>query len=255
MSGPPAISGRSPLTKVTLRRRRRVRSALGPKVLVVEDELPIRQLLRRALEANGHQVFEAADAAHGIAQCAECDPDLVILDLGLPDRDGRELIAEVRVWSRVPILVLSGRTAASEKVATFDLGGSDYVVKPFHMQELLARVRALLRDRPRPREDAPVHRVGALELDVARHSVKLAGSAVKLSRKEFELLRILMTHVGRVVTHKQLLNEVWGKVHENDVQYLRVYVAQLRHKLGDDPDAPRFIANEQGVGYRFIESE
>ncbi|HKA14989.1 MAG TPA: response regulator transcription factor [Myxococcota bacterium] len=224
-------------------------------MLVVEDELPIRQLLRRGLEAHGHQVFEAADTAGGIAQCAECDPDLVILDLGLPDRDGRELIAEVRVWSRVPILVLSGRAAASEKVSALDLGGSDYVVKPFHMQELLARVRALLRDRPRPREDAAVHRVGALELDVARHRVRLAGSAVKLSRKEFELLRVLMMHAGRVVTHKQLLGEIWGRGHENDVQYLRVYVAQLRHKLGDDPDRPRFIANEQGVGYRFIEAD
>ena len=128
---------------------------------MVDDEAPIRQLLRRGLESHGYAVLEAADAAAGIAQCAEADPDLVILDLGLPDRDGRELIAEVRLWSRVPILVLSGRCAASEKVAALDLGGSDYVVKPFSMPELLARVRALLRDRPRAREDAPVHRVGA----------------------------------------------------------------------------------------------
>ena len=160
-------------------------------MLVVEDEAPIRQLLRRGLEAHGYAVVEAADAASGIAQCAEADPDLVILDLGLPDRDGRELIAEVRIWSRVPILVLSGRAAASEKVAVLDLGGSDYVVKPFSMPELLARVRALLRDRPRAREDAPVHRVGALELDVARHRVTLAGAPLRLSRKEFELLRVL----------------------------------------------------------------
>jgi two-component system KDP operon response regulator KdpE len=222
-------------------------------VLVVEDEAPIRQLLRRAFEANGYQVVEAADAATGIARCAEFDPDLVLLDLGLPDRDGRELIAEVRLWSRVPIVVLSGRAAASEKIAALDLGGSDYVVKPFHMQELLARVRALLRDRPRARDDTPVHRVGALELDVARRRVALAGAPLKLSRKEFELLRVLVQHVGRVVTHKQLLNEIWGRGHESDVQYLRVYVKQLRAKLGDDPSHPRFIANEQGVGYRFLE--
>jgi two-component system KDP operon response regulator KdpE len=212
-------------------------------------------MLRRALESHGYAVLEAADTAGAIAQCAEANPDLVILDLDLPDRDGRELIAEVRVWSRVPMLVLSGRSAPSEKVAALDLGGSDYVVKPFDMPELLARVRALLRDRPRSREDAAVHRVGPVEVDVARRRVSVAGRTLKVSRKEFELLRVLLVHVGRVVTHKQLLNEVWGKVHENDVQYLRVYVAQLRHKLGDDPAAPRFIANEQGVGYRFIESE
>lgn len=253
MAAPPLDPGRSPLAAATIRRRRGLPSALGPRVLVIEDEPPIRQLLRRALESHGYQVVEAADAATGIAQCAEADPDLVILDLGLPDRDGRELIAEVRLWSRVPIVVLSGRAAASEKVAALDLGGSDYVVKPFNMSELLARMRALLRDRPRAREDSPVHRVGELELDVARRRVLLRGASVRLSRKEFELLRVLVMHAGRVVTHKQLLSEIWGRGHENDVQYLRVYVMQLREKLGDDPSRPRFIANEQGVGYRFIE--
>ena len=230
-------------------------SAAPAKVLVVEDEAPIRQLLRRGLEAHGYTVVEAADATAGIAQCAETNPDVVILDLGLPDRDGRELIAEVRIWSRVPILVLSGRVAAAEKVAVLDLGGSDYVVKPFSMPELLARVRALLRDRPRASDDVPVQRVGPIELDIHRHRVTVAGSPLKVSRKEFELLRVLMTHVGRVVPHKQLLSEIWGRGHENDTQYLRVYVAQLREKLGDDPSQPRYIANEQGIGYRFIESD
>ena len=224
-------------------------------MLVVEDEAPIRQLLRRGLEGHGFAVFEAVDTTSGIAQCAEGSPDLVILDLGLPDRDGRELISEVRGWSRVPILVVSGRSSASEKVAVLDLGGSDYVVKPVSMPELLARVRVLLRDRPRASEDAPVHRVGPVELDIARHRVTLAGAPIRVSRKEFELLRVLMMHVGRVVPHKQLLGEVWGRVHENDVQYLRVYVAQLREKLGDDPSQPRYIANEQGVGYRFVEAD
>src|SRR4030095_15446432 len=144
---------------------------------------------------------------------------------------------------------------ASEKVAALDLGGSDYVVKPFNMSELLARVRALLRDHPRAREDAPVPRVGELELHVAPRRVLVRGASVRLSRKEFELLRLLVMHAGRVVTHKQLLSEIWGRGHENDVQYLRVYVAQLREKLGDDPSRPRFIANEQGVGYRFIEPD
>ena len=153
----------------------------------------------------------------------------------------------------MPILVVSGRSSASEKIATLDLGGSDYVVKPFHMPELLARVRVLLRDRPRASDEIPVHRVGPIELDVASHRVTVAGSPLKVSRREFELLRVLMMHVGRVVPHKQLLSEIWGRVHENDVQYLRVYVAQLREKLGDDPSRPRFIANEQGVGYRFVD--
>ena len=200
-------------------------------------------------------MVEAADAAAGIALCAEGDPDLVILDLGLPDRDGRELIAEVRSWSRVPILVVSGRVAASEKVGALDLGGSDYVVKPFSMPELLARVRALLRDRPRASEDAPVHRVGPLELDIARHRVTARGRADAGARaRNSSCCACSMMHAGRVVPHKQLLNEIWGRVHENDVQYLRVYVGQLRAKLGDDPANPRFIANEQGVGYRFIEA-
>jgi two-component system KDP operon response regulator KdpE len=245
--------GRTPLAIATIRRRRRQQSALGIRVLVVEDELPVRAHLRRALESQGYQVLEAADAATGIGLCAEADPDLVLLDLGLPDRDGRELIVEVRRWSRVPILALSGRVAVAEKVSALDLGGNDYVEKPFHMAELLARVRALLRDRPRPREDAPVYKVGDLELDVARRRVLLNGNPVGLSRKEFELLRVLVMHAGRVVTHKQLLSEVWGRGHETDVQYLRVYVKQLRQKLGDDPSRPRFIGNEQGVGYRFIE--
>ena len=246
-------SGSGPRTHV--RRRRTARGAIGPRILVVEDDAAIRHLLRRGLEAQGYRVLEATDAADGIAQCAQADPDLVILDLGLPDRDGRELIADVRVWSRVPILVLSGRSSPAEKVAALDLGGSDYVVKPFSMPELCARVRALLRDRPRPREETAIHRVGALELDVPGRRVTLAGAPLKLSRKEFELLRLLVTHAGRVVTHKQLLHEIWGRVHESDVQYLRVYVGQLREKLGDDPSHPRFIANELGVGYRFIEAD
>jgi two-component system KDP operon response regulator KdpE len=242
-------------SRTSVRRRRAARGATGPRILVVDDDPPTRHLLRRGLEAQGYRVLEAVDAADGIAQCAQADPDLVVLDLGLPDRDGRELIAEVRIWSRVPILVLSGRGASADKVAALDLGGSDYVVKPFSMPELCARVRALLRDRPRASGETTVHRVGALELDVPRRRTTLAGVPIKLSRKEFELLRLLVTHAGRVVTHKQLLHEIWGRVHEGDVQYLRVYVGQLREKLGDDPNHPRFIANELGVGYRFVEPD
>jgi two-component system KDP operon response regulator KdpE len=221
-------------------------------ILVVDDEPQIRRLLRIALEAQGFDILEATTAREGISRCADSSPDLVVLDLGLPDRDGSEVISEVRTWAKMPILVLSVRSSAQDKVEALDLGGSDYVSKPFSMAELLARVRALLRDRPRANEDQAVHRIGEFELDVARHRVTLGGRALKLSPREFELLHLLVTHAGRVVTHKQLLREIWGRVHESDTQYLRVYVSQLRDKLGDDPARPRFIANEPGIGYRFI---
>jgi two-component system KDP operon response regulator KdpE len=221
-------------------------------ILLVDDELQIRRLLRIALEAQGFDILEATTAREGIARCADSNPDLVLLDLGLPDREGSELISEVRAWSKVPILVLSVRSSAQGKVEALDLGASDYVSKPFSMAELLARVRAVLRDRPRPDEGQAVHRIGDFELDVARRRVSVAGRALKLSRKEFELLHLLVIHAGRVVTHKHLLREIWGKSHEGDTQYLRVYVSQLRDKLGDDPARPRFIANEPGIGYRFI---
>lgn len=222
-------------------------------ILVVDDEIQIRRLLRIGLEAQGFGVVEATTAREGISRCADSNPDLVILDLGLPDRDGSDLISEVRIWSKVPILVLSVRSAAEDKVEALDLGGSDYVSKPFSMAELLARVRALLRDRPRANEGDAVYRIGEFELDVARHRVTVGGRVLRLSRKEFELLHLLVRHAGRVVTHKHLLHEIWGRVHESDTQYLRVYVSQLREKLGDDPARPRFIANEPGIGYRFIE--
>jgi two-component system, OmpR family, KDP operon response regulator KdpE len=225
------------------------------KILVVDDELQIRRLVRIGLEARGYRVIEATSVREGIARCAEAQPDLVILDLGLPDLDGRDLISEVRVWSKIPILVLSVRSSEEEKVAALDLGASDYVSKPFSMAELLARVRALLRDRPRDTDEDSVFRVGELELDVPRHRVQVGNRPLKLSPKEFALLRMLVSHAGRVVTHKQLLNEVWGRVHESDTQYLRVYVGQLREKLGDDPARPRFIENLPGIGYRFIEPE
>jgi two-component system KDP operon response regulator KdpE len=226
----------------------------APKVLVVDDEPQIRKFLRIGLEAQGYRILEAVRASEGLARCADSNPDLVILDLGLPDGDGVEVIGSIRAWSRVPILVLSVRADEDEKVNALDRGASDYVTKPFGMAELLARVRGLLRDRPRAAPESAVFRVGSVTLDVARHRVTLRGEPVRLSPKEFELLRLLMAHAGRVITHKQLLREVWGPSHENDVQYLRVFVGQLREKLGDEPTRPHFIANEPGVGYRFLES-
>lgn len=230
----------------------------GPTILVVDDEAQIRKFLRIALEANGFTVREAATGGQGVAHAATDTPDLVILDLGLPDLDGKKVIERVREWSAVPILILSVRQAEAEKVAALDAGANDYVVKPFGIAELLARVRALLRaggGRSAQNEKQALISVGDLTVDLARHEVRLGVELVKLTRKEFELLSVLARNAGRILTHGQLLREVWGKSHENDTQYLRVFISQLRRKLDDDPASPRFILNEPGVGYRMLEPE
>jgi two-component system KDP operon response regulator KdpE len=227
-------------------------SATTPRVLVIDDEPQIRKFLRIALESQGYAVLEAGDAQTGISRAADSAPDLVIVDLGLPDRDGLTVVGELREWSRVPVLVLSVRSGEDDKVAALDQGANDFVTKPFGMAELLARVRALLRDRPRDETETAVYTAGPLVVDVPRREVTLHGALVKLSRREFELLRLLVMHAGRVLTHKQLLRELWGPAHEGDTQYLRVYVGQLRSKLGDDPTRPKYIANEPGVGYRLL---
>ena len=222
------------------------------RILVIDDEAQIRRFLRIALEANGYAVLEAADGAAGLALAATERPQLVVLDLGLPDRDGKAVVRALREWSAVPVLVLSVREAEAEKVAALDAGADDYVTKPFGAAELLARVRALLRARAAPDAPPAVIEVGELVVDQARHAVSVAGQPVHLTRKEFELLRHLAVHAGRIVTHQQLLRAVWGKAHERDTHYLRVFVGQLRQKLGDDPAQPRFILNEPGVGYRLL---
>ena len=222
------------------------------RILVVDDEAQIRKFLRIALEAHGLKVSEAASGAEGVAKCAAEQPELVILDLGLPDQDGKSVISRIREWSEVPILVLSVRQAELEKVAALDAGANDFVVKPFGMAELLARVRALMRSGGGGEAPARVT-VGDLAVDFARHEVRLSGEPVRLTRREFDLLGMLARNAGRIVTHGQLLRGIWGKAHENDTQYLRVFVSQLRHKLGDDPADPKYILNEPGVGYRMIE--
>jgi len=222
------------------------------RILVIDDEAQIRRFLRIALEANGYAVLEAADGAAGLALAATERPQLVVLDLGLPDRDGKAVVRALREWSAVPVLVLSVREAEAEKVAALDAGADDYVTKPFGVAELLARVRALLRARAAPDAPPAVIEVGELAVDQARHLVSVAGQPVHLTRKEFELLRHLAVHAGRIVTHQQLLRAVWGKAHEQDTHYLRVFIGQLRQKLGDDPAQPRFILNEPGVGYRLL---
>ncbi len=224
------------------------------RILVVDDEPQIRKFLRISLSAHGYEVIEAARGGEALGKCATGSPDLVILDLGLPDEDGQEVIARIREWSPVPIIVLSVRAAEAEKVAALDRGADDYVTKPFGIHELLARVRAALRGRRQDGEaPPPVVTVGDLTVDIARRRVRLAGAEIKLSRKEFALLRMLALHAGRIVTHQHLLREVWGPAHEHETHYLRIYIGHLRQKLGDDPTHPRYIGNEPGVGYRLLE--
>ena len=224
------------------------------RILVIDDEPQIRRFLRISLNAYGYEVIEAVRGEDGIAKCATESPDLVILDLGLPDLDGQEVIARIREWSRVPIIVLSVRAAEDEKVAALDRGADDYVTKPFGIHELLARVRASLRARRHDGEAPPtVVKSGELTIDLPRRRVRVAGVEIKLSRKEFAILRLLAQHAGRIVTHQHLLREVWGAAHEHETHYLRIYIGHLRQKLGDDPADPRYISNEPGVGYRLLE--
>lgn len=223
------------------------------RILVVEDDPGIRKFLQVALAAQGFGVSEAVSGREGVGKAATVSPDLVILDLGLPDIDGKEVVKRIREWSQVPILILSVRQAEDEKVAALDAGANDFVVKPFGISELLARIRALLRT-VRAGETAVAEIVrGDLRIDLARHEVSLGAEPMKLTRKEFDLLALLARNAGRIVTHRQLLHDIWGPAHEHDVQYLRVFIGRLRQKLGDDPADPRFILNEPGVGYRFLD--
>lgn len=225
----------------------------GPsRILIVDDEAPIRRFLRVALEAEGHGVIEAGTAREGLALAAREAPALVVLDLGLPDADGLSLLRELRGWSQVPVLVLSVRADETGKVEALDAGAQDYVVKPFGMKEFLARIRGLLRDRGA--EAAPsTLTLGPLLIDAADHSATLEGRPLHLTRREFELLWMLARHRGRLVTQEMILRAIWGPAHAEDSQYLRVYIRQLRQKLGDDAANPRFIATEPGIGYRFLD--
>jgi two-component system KDP operon response regulator KdpE len=221
-----------------------------PKVLVVDDEPQIRRFLRISLTAEGYRVVEAETGREGIRRCATEQPDLVILDLGLPDLDGQEVVRRVREWSTTPIIVLSVRAGEGDKVQALDNGADDYAAKPFGVAELAARVRAALRRRGRAATEKTAFVSGDLRIDVPARRVTVGGEEVRLSRKEFDLLRLLALHEGKVLTHQMLLREIWGPAHAGDTHYLRIYVGHIREKLGDDPTHPRFIVTEPGVGYR-----
>ncbi len=223
-------------------------SAPPLKVLVVDDEPPIRKLLRMGLGTQGYHIIDAPNAKAALDLMAD-EPDLVILDLGLPDMQGLELLRQIRQRREdVPIVVLSSRGDEVAKVEALDLGADDYVTKPFGMEELLARIRAALRHQLQVQGERPVFKLGDLSVDLVRRIVKLGGEEVKLSPKEYELLRIMVQHAGKVLTHKFLLNQLWST--PIDPQYLRVYVRQLRDKIEPDPSRPHYILTETGIGYR-----
>lgn len=223
------------------------------KILVVEDEQEIRRFLRVSLGSHGYELLEAATGALGVVAAADHQPDLLLLDLGLPDIDGIEVIGQVRSWSSVPIIVLSARGQEEQKIAALDAGADDYLTKPFSVGELLARIRVALRHASQS-DGEPVYEVGELSVDLARRLVAVRGSEVHLTPIEYRLLTVLVQNAGRVVTHRQLLKEVWGPGNASETHYVRVYMAQLRRKIEADPAQPCYLLTEPGVGYRLASS-
>jgi two-component system, OmpR family, KDP operon response regulator KdpE len=225
----------------------------GRRVLVVDDEPQILRFLRPALEAAGYEVLHAVAGREALRLIANSAPDIVVLDLGLPDMDGKEVLAQARKFYSAPIVVLSARDREAEKIAALDLGADDYVEKPFTIGELLARLRAALRHRASGAAE-PMHiEVEGLAIDMDKRRVTKNGAPLKLTPKEYDLLCVLARHAGRVVTHGQILTSVWGPAHKDDTQYLRVFIGQLRAKIEDDPATPTIIRTEAGIGYRFSE--
>jgi two-component system KDP operon response regulator KdpE len=230
---------------------------MKPLILIVEDDPQIRRFLRATLAAEGYRFQEAVSAEEALSMAASHPPDLILLDLGLPDRDGLEVISGVRQWSQAPILVLSARGQETDKIAALDLGADDYVAKPFAVGELLARIRAALRRSIAMPGDAPgaLFQFGRVAVDLDKRVVKVDGRDVHLTPNEYKLLQVLIKHCGKVLTQRQLLNEVWGPNSTEQAQYLRVYIAQLRRKLELDPARPKHLQTEPGVGYRLVTGE
>jgi two-component system KDP operon response regulator KdpE len=226
----------------------------APIVLVADDEIQIRRFLRTGFELNGFVVHEAGTGAEAIRAATLRPVDLVIIDLGLPDMDGAEVLERIRSWSSVPVIILSVRSNEAQKVQVLELGADDYVVKPFGMAELLARVRVALRRQMRTVSGEPIIKIGPLSIDLAARAVLLNDKRLALTPKEYRLLQVLAQHAGNVVTHQHLLKEVWGSVHVHDTHYLRIFVRKLRQKIEPHPDSPRILMTELGVGYRLAQS-
>lgn len=219
--------------------------------LVIDDEPQMRRLLRVTLEANGYEVFDAATGQDGIVQAAQRRPEIILLDLGLPDLEGVEVLKRIREWSRVPVIILSVRDREHDKIAALDAGADDFVTKPFSSGELLARLRTTLR-RSQPQLASAIFRTDNLEVDLSARIVRKSGQEVKLTPTEYALLRLLVVHAGKVLTHRQLLTEVWGPNAVEQTHYLRVHIAHLREKLEDNAAQPKFIITEPAVGYRAL---
>ncbi len=221
-------------------------------ILLIEDEPQMRRFLRITLQGHGYRLVEAATAQEGLMQAATRNPDVVLLDLGLPDLDGLEVTARLREWTQTPIVVISAREQEQDKVKALDAGADDYLTKPFSAEELMARIRVALRHvaRQTAGKQEPVFVLQNLRVDLAQRQVFIDNTEIHLTPIEYKLLTVLIRHAGKVITHRQLLQEVWGPAHVNEVQYLRVYMTQLRHKLESDPTRPRFLMNEPGIGYR-----
>ncbi|MGV1915283.1 response regulator [uncultured Agrobacterium sp.] len=222
------------------------------RILVVDDEPQIRRFLRPALAAAGYDVIEAENGADAIKAAATAAPDVIILDLGLPDMDGKDVIANLRGWLTLPIIILSARDRETEKIAALDLGADDYIEKPFGIGELTARIRTAMRHVGKSEMLPSSIEADGLSIDTQRRVVARGGSSIKLTPKEYDLLTLLAHHAGRVVTHRTLLTSVWGPAHGEDLHYLRVFIGQLRQKVERDPAQPKIIQTEPGVGYRFV---
>lgn len=221
------------------------------RILIIEDEPQIRKLLKVSLNAHGYDLEEAANGKDGVNRAATFKPDLLIIDLGLPDIDGKEVVKQIREWSETPIIILTARDQEQEKIEALDSGADDYMTKPFGVGELLARMRVCLR-RAATVEQQPVLVCGGLVVDLQQRRVTVDGDEVKLTPTEYEIIKIMMQHAGKVITHKQLLKAVWGNAYQQDTHYIRVYIAQLRRKIEQNPTQPRYIVTESGVGYRLM---
>lgn len=224
-------------------------SDLPLNILVVDDEPAIRRFLRTALGAYGHSISEAATGEDAIKAAATTQPNIIILDLGLPDMDGIEVTRRIREWTQVPIIVVSVREHENDKIAALDAGADDYLTKPFGIGELLARIRVSMRHTAQPK-DASVYQVGDLMVDMARRIVTICGEAVTLTPTEYDILRMLVSHAGRVITHRQLLHAIWGNAYESETHLLRVNVSNLRRKIEPNASRPTYVLTEPGVGYR-----